>query len=185
MKQWLIAAVVAASLAACGDADPPADRTAPEAGAATETTPPPSGPTIDAPLQEAEVGATVTHVGSTSHNPMNGLMTIRFNVANTGTATLVSKGTHPVRLGVQLVRLADGAPELVNMDFVRVELPAIAPGESVEVAAQVPAEAALGHGFKVLPVQEGVAWFDHFGQQALVVGPVEQCADGTIGICAQ
>lgn len=185
MKQLLIAAVVAASLAACGDADPPADRAAPDAGVAAETASPASGPTIDAPLQEAEVGATVTHVGSTSYNPANGLMTIRFNVANTGTTTLVSAGDHPVRLGVQLVRIADGATELVNMDFVRVELPAIAPGEAVEVEAQVPADLALGNGLKVLPVQEGVAWFDHFGVDALVIGPVEQCADRTIGVCAE
>ena len=168
----LIAAVF---LAACGKSPQDEAASAPDSAA----TPSPAV-SIDAPLKNGEVGAVVTQVGDIAHNAERKILTARFRVENTGTVPLVSQGKLPVRLGIQLVG-QDGKP--VKVDFIRANLPAIAAGTVAEVDVEIPADAVVGFNLRVLPVQEGVAWFDSFGQSALVIGPLETCPDGTINIC--
>lgn len=164
------------------DREPPASgRGDPLSNATTEEL---ASPGMDSPLQASEVGSKVEFVGSSPVQSDENVFTARFRVTNTGSTTLVSSGTRPVRLGIQLVQLeSDGSMRVLNKDFARASLPAIASQESAEVDAAVPLKLAMGYSLLVLPVQEGVAWFDHFGQEPLIVGPVRECGDGTVGLC--
>lgn len=159
----------------------PSERGDPLSNATTEG---PASPGMDFPLQASEVGSRVELVPSRPVQSDGNVFIARFKVTNTGSTTLVSSGTRPVRLGIQLVELeSDGSIRVLNKDFVRASLPPIASQESAEIDAAVPLKMAMGYSLLVLPVQEGVAWFDHFGQEPLIVGPVRECGDGTIGLC--
>lgn len=166
--------VIAVVLLAACDKSPPNEAVPAQDSAAAPAA------SLDAPLQKAEVGVVVTQVGDIVHNQARNVLTARFRVENTGKVLLVSQGKMPVRLGVQLVG-QDGAP--VKVDFIRANLPEIAPGSAAEIVVEIPADAVVGYSLRVLPVQEGVAWFDSLGQSALVIGPLETCPDGTINFC--
>lgn len=167
--------LAAVLLAACGKS--PENEAVSAPGSAATPAP---GASIDTPLKKGEVGAIVTQAGDIVHNAERKILTARFRVENTGTVPLVSQGKLPVRLGIQMVD-RDGKP--VKVDFIRANLPVIAAGAAAEVDVEIPADAVAGFNLRVLPVQEGVAWFDSFGQDALVIGPLETCPDGTINIC--
>lgn len=108
-------------------------------------------------------------------------LALRFR--NEGAFTLTSYGDHPVNLGV---RLANAAGVVENAEFMRVPIPVVPPGASRVVRFSVQATSLTGHSLSVVPVQEGVGWFDALGGQATLVGPFIMCsaqicnADGAV-----
>ena len=180
----LVLVTFTAVLSACNNASHPSATPPPEPATAPAAAP--RIVSIDAPLVKAEVGARVTQVGTLKYDAVSEQLLARFKVENTGAVPLITAGKFPVKLGIQLIG-EDGNPDKApgKREFGRVNLPLIAPGESAEVEARIPAKPALGLRLRVLPLQEGAAWFDNLGQKALVVGPIETCADGTINICGK
>ncbi len=61
----------------------------------------------------------------------------------------------------------------------RDHLPQIAPGTSQQASIQISVTGALGHRVELLPVVEGVAWFDKWSNKPLVMGPFNACPDGS------
>ncbi len=67
------------------------------------------------------------------------------------------------------------------MDLARAALPDIAPGTATTVTILLPLNGVLNESAQILPVQEGIAWFDSFGTKPLTVGPFNSCSDATSG----
>lgn len=100
------------------------------------------------------------------------------NLTNNGKTTLTSTGAHPVHLGAHST---DASGKIINLDLPRANIPDIAPGSQAVVTIRLPVNQVLGKSAQILPVQEGVAWFDHWGTKPLVVGPFISCTSPTIG----
>lgn len=108
------------------------------------------------------------------------VVTVR--VKNTGTR-MFGSGTPPygVNLGAHSIN-ATGA--IVNNDLARGHLPQIAPGANATATIRLPVDKLLGKRAEILPVAEGVAWFDKWGTRPLIVGPFNACGhDNTGAIC--
>ncbi len=103
------------------------------------------------------------------------------NLTNNGKTILTSNGTYPVHLGAHSV---DASGKIVDMDLSRADIPALAPGSQAVVTIRLPVNQVLGRSAQILPVQEGVSWFDSWGTTPLVVGPFSRCESATAGkIC--
>jgi hypothetical protein len=109
-------------------------------------------------------------------------ITVNVDLGNGGTVTLASNGSYPVNLGAHSV---DAAGKIVSHDLARAALPeAIPPNGHAVVSIKLPVESSLGYSVQILPVQEGVAWFDSFGVSPLTVGPFKPCgADVQAKVC--
>lgn len=84
-----------------------------------------------------------------------------FEARNTGTHSLATAGSLPLRLGLQGL---DGSGKVVVWDVGRVDFPApLDPGESAKLRVVLPNDIARGvEGFHLCLIQEGVAWLcDH------------------------
>lgn len=105
---------------------------------------------------------------------------VTVSLANNGKTVLSSSGTMPVNLGAHSV---DGSEKIINRDLARASLPNIAPGSSAYVTILLPVAGTVNESAQILPVQEGVAWFDTWGTKPLTVGPFNSCinaADGKV-----
>ena len=105
---------------------------------------------------------------------------VTVSLKNDGSTTLSSAGKMPVNLGAHSV---DGRGQMINQDLARASLPNIAPGTSASVTILLPVAGTLNHSAQILPVQEGVAWFDKWGTKPVTVGPFKSCsnvADGKV-----
>jgi hypothetical protein len=102
------------------------------------------------------------------------------NVTNDGSAPFGTQVTpvHNVNLGVHLVDVTD---KLLDNDLARGSMPEVAPGATVKATILLPMDKVLGHSAELIPVEEGVAWFDTWGTKPLVVGPFQNCKDAAIG----
>lgn len=96
------------------------------------------------------------------------------NVTNDGAATFGTKATPAgnVNLGAHAI---DAAGKVVDNDLARGSIPEVSPGASVKAMIRLPVAKVLGHRAQLLPVEEGVGWFDEWGTKPLVVGPFEGC----------
>lgn len=187
-KHWIgiiAAPVLVAALAACNKPaqlpEAPADESAKTPVAQIAE---PAAVGIDKPLTRDQVSVKLEQVGEVKYDAATDELLIRVKLQNNGQTPLITAGKLPVKLGVQLVG-EDGNPDKApgNREFARVPLPMIAPGQSVEVDARIPAKPTVGLRLRVLPLQEGVAWFDKLGQHALLIGPMGNCSNGSVGIC--
>lgn len=98
---------------------------------------------------------------------------VTLNVTNDGAGTFGSDVVpNQVNLGAHSV---DMAGKIVDNDLARGHLPQIAPGVTAKATILLPVAVTLRHRVELLPVQEGVAWFDKWGTKALVVGPFRPC----------
>lgn len=104
---------------------------------------------------------------------------VTVNVTNDGSSEFGSSSEpHNVNLGAHSIS-SDG--EIVTNDLARGHLPPIPPGETEEASIVLPIEGTVGHRVELLPVQEDVAWFDRWGNKALVVGPFLHCSLAAMG----
>jgi hypothetical protein len=97
-------------------------------------------------------------------------------LTNNGKTTLASTGTHPVNLGAHS---ADASGQVIVRDLPRASIPDIKPGSHATVVIRLPVNQVLGKYAQILPVQEGVAWFDSWGTKPLTVGPFISCSGTT------
>lgn len=103
---------------------------------------------------------------------------VTVQVKNTGAGTFGSQtAPHNVNLGAHSI---DASGAVVNNDLARGHLPQVKPGATVTATIRMPTDQLIGNRAEILPVQEGVAWFDKWGTTPLIVGPFETCS-GTAG----
>jgi len=88
---------------------------------------------------------------------------------------------HNVNLGAHSI---DAAGKIMDNDLARGSMPQAAPGATVKATVSLPIDKMLGNRAELLPVAEGVGWFDKWGTKPLVVGPFMACSDASFGrIC--
>lgn len=151
-------------LAACGSGqDNPAANQPAAAGTAAPTN----------PLTADQVNVQMTLQDTPTLSADGQFIAVMVNLANHGKTTLASTGSGPVNLGAHS---ADANGMIISIDLARASLPAIAPGDQAVVTILLPIKDVLGKSAQILPVQEGVAWFDTWGTKPLVVGPFNSCA---------
>lgn len=136
-----------------------------------------SGPTGDA-LTSDQVNVQVTLQGKPILSADGQWIDVTTNLTNNGKTTLTSTGAHAVNLGA---RVADTSGKIVDKGFPRAAISDIAPGSHATVTIRLPVDQLLGKSAEILPVQEGIAWFDRWGTRPLTVGPFSTCSSPTIG----
>lgn len=183
---FAVSTVIATALAlsACG---PSPDQNAgqPPASSATAPTPATSAPStssndMDQPLTAAQVKLDVIQQGAPMLTADGKSVAIAVKLVNHGSATLSSTGAHRVHVGAHLI---DASGQNTLNDLARADVPSLPPNGQETVTIDVPADKLVGNSVAVLPVQEGVAWFDHWGVQPVMVGPFAACASDATKLC--
>ena len=130
-------------------------------------------------LRPDQVNITMSLVGVPIAVGTNVSVTV--DMANHGTATLTSNSRDPVHLGARIIN----ASGQVVTDVVHASIPDIAPGAHASVTVQVPAATIIdtGNMIQLVPLQEGVAWFDTWGVVPVVVGPFSHCTQASTYLC--
>lgn len=171
-RHTLIALAIASTLtlAACNSGQDNAATNQPAAGAPA---------TIAAiPLTADQVDVQMTLQGAPTLSADGHSIAVTVNLANHGKTTLASSGASPVNLGAHS---ADASGKVVNLDLARASFPAIAPNNQAAITIQLPVAQVMGKSAQILPVEEGVAWFDAWGTKPLTVGPFNSCASPATG----
>lgn len=138
-------------------------------------------PMLNAPLTAAQVAVSLSLRGNPAPAGDGKSLVIAVDLVNHGTATLSSFGTHRVNLGAHLL---DANGKNIDNDFARAELmEPLHSGEQETISIKLPLGNLAGHSVALLPVQEGVAWFDHWGVKPLKVGPFIACAGTAAKLC--
>lgn len=128
------------------------------------------------PLTADQVNVQMTLQGAPVVSADAKSIAVTVDLANHGKTTLSSAGG--INLGAHS---ADVNGKVVDMDLARAPLPDIAPNSQATVTIQLPTDKTLGNSALILPVQEGVDWFDTWGTKPLVVGPFSACANPAVG----
>lgn len=99
---------------------------------------------------------------------------VAVNVTNDGPKPFGTQATaaNNVNLGAHSI---DTTGKVVDNDLARGSMPEVASGATVKATILLPVNKVLGHRAELLPVEEGVGWFDTWGTKPLVVGPFEAC----------
>lgn len=107
---------------------------------------------------------------------------VTVRVTNDGPKTFGSATQpHSVNIGAHTV---DASGKIVDLNLARGTLPQIAPGAAAMASILLPAKQSIGYRVQILPVEEGVAWFNEWGTSPLVIGPIKSCGDaGTAVLC--
>lgn len=166
-----IALTAALGLAACGAGE---DQTSTNQPATSGTT----TSTAARSLTADQVDVQMTLKSAPVLSADGQFVDVTVGLANHGKTTLISSGLDPVNLGAHSV---DAQGKIVDHDLARASLPDAAPGTQVAVTIQLPVDKMIDNSAQILPVQEGIAWFDHWGTKPLVVGPFKSCTDATKG----
>jgi hypothetical protein len=124
------------------------------------------------PLILGKVKASVALQDPPTFIPDSGKVRVHIKLVNSGSSEFTSDGRYPVRLGAQLFA-ADGKLEII--DYARAEIPDIAPDHEGVATIDIPAEKLDGSTTLILPLQEGITWFDAFGTKAVNLGPFHAC----------
>jgi hypothetical protein len=166
------------TLAACNSGTSNADQTN-----ATPNQPPAASAQPTAPLNKLtadQVNVQLTLQGEPTISADGKSIAVTVNLANNGKTTLSSKGENgpAVNLGAHSV---DTNGKIIDMDLSRATLNAVVPGSQAAATILLPIDRTLGKSAQILPVQEGVAWFDTWGTKPLTVGPFANCADAATG----
>jgi len=121
--------------------------------------------------------------GSPAVTPDGKDVLVTVNVTNNGPAPFGTQATATdnVNLGAHSV---DTSGRVVDNDLARGTMPEVAPGATVKATILLPVDKMLDRGAQLIPVEEGVAWFNQWGTKPLVVGPFKACSRTSIGnIC--
>lgn len=106
---------------------------------------------------------------------------VKVSVTNTG---LDIFGIQPLPNNVHLgAHSVDASGHIIDMDLARGQMPAIKPGATAVAAILLPVDKVLGMCAALLPVQEGVGWFDRWGTKPLIVGPFKACSGVASKVC--
>ncbi len=102
------------------------------------------------------------------------------SVTNDGTSPFGTRATpvHNVNLGAHAI---DASGKVVANDLARGSMPEVAPGATVKATILLPVGKVLGYSAELVPVEEGVGWFDQWGTKPLSVGPFKKCGVGQAG----
>lgn len=105
---------------------------------------------------------------------------VSVNVTNDGPAPFGTQATpvHNVNLGAHSI---DVTGKVVDNDLARGSMPEAAPGATVKATILLPMDKVLGYSAELIPVEEGVGWFDQWGTKSLSVGPFKKCSVGQTG----
>ncbi|MBQ4854725.1 hypothetical protein IMW82_08580 [Rhodanobacter sp. B2A1Ga4] len=126
-----------------------------------------------------QINVTLTLLGAPAVSADGQNIAVNVNLANAGKVTLSSQGSaNVVHLGAHGVG-PDG--KVVITDLARASIPDIAPGAQATVTILLPIAQVLNKSAQILPVQEGIAWFDAWGTKPLTVGPFSNCSDAAAG----
>lgn len=169
-----LAISIALTLAACSSGQ---DQAASQQPAATGTAA--TAPAVPAAALTADqVSVQMSLQGAPTLSADGQAIDVAVTLANHGKTVLSSTGSNPVNLGAHS---ADANGTVIDNDLARAGLPDIAPGGQATVTIQLPVDKTLGKSAQILPVQEGIAWFDAWGTKPLVVGPFNSCATPAAG----
>ncbi|MGH8128169.1 MAG: hypothetical protein ACRETC_07345 [Gammaproteobacteria bacterium] len=160
------------ALASCGSSQP--GNASAEAGNASQAK-------VSAPAaQTGNYHAQLALAGSPAVTADGKDVVVAVNVTNDGPAPFGTQAapTHNVNLGAHAI---DSAGKVVDNDLARGSMPEVAPGAIVKATILLPVDKLLGHSAELLPVEEGVGWFDQWGTKPLVVGPFEMCSSNAAG----
>jgi hypothetical protein len=141
---------------------------------ATMTFPPPHDVKTLPRLNATQARSTLSIAGDPTFTPDAGTLRIPVELSNLGTVEFTSEGVHPIDLGVQLLSTSG---KVEKVDFIRTTIPDIAPGGQALVNISVPMTEISDRILLILPIQEGVSWFDHFGVKGLIIGPFHACSN--------
>lgn len=100
-------------------------------------------------------------------------LVVPVTLTNNGGTTLVSAGKYPVTISGHAI---DANGRVVVFDLPRANISATPPGGHATTNLMVPVDQIRGRRIQLFPVQEGVAWFDHWGFKPIVIGPFDNCA---------
>lgn len=173
IRHTLTALAVASTLAlvACSSGQDNSTANPPAAAGAT--------PAASAsPLTADQVNVQMTLQGAPTLSADGQFIDVTVSLANHGKTTLTSTGSNPVNLGAHS---ADAKGTIVENDLARAAIPDTVPNSQATVTIQLPVDKIVGNSAQILPVQEGVAWFDTWGTKPLVVGPFNSCASTAMG----
>lgn len=135
------------------------------------------------PFTAADLKVQITQNGQLSLGAEGTVLHVPVTVDNQGAVDLNSAAQPPVNMGVHLL---DSNGAVVQQDLVHASLGDIPAGTKGPVTVDVPAAQLADHIIEIVPVQEGVSWFDGLGVTPLKIGPFKACAaaDGSKGLCA-
>lgn len=168
--QLVVMVACAAGLAACGSGQ----QGQPAANSVTA-----GSSALAAPASGRHYQASISLVGQPEVSADGKNVVVTVHVTNTGSGTFGSTtGPNNVNLGALNV---DSAGKVLSYGLPRGHLPQVAPGATVVATTKLPVEQLVGNTAEILPVQEGVAWFNKWGTKPLVVGPFEACSDPSKG----
>lgn len=124
------------------------------------------------PLNQSQARSSLAITGTPAFKYDTRSVVIPLEFSDLGPLDFTSNSNYPIHLGVQLLSTTDSVE---NGNFLRVPIPDIPAGGKASMTIDLPAAGIDGHRMRILPVQEGVAWFDQFGIQGLTVGPFHAC----------
>ncbi len=134
--------------------------------------------TSEKPLTAGQVDVQLSLQGEPTLEADGKNIAVTVNLANSGKTALSSTGSKPVNLGAHSV---DASGHIITLDLARASLPYIAPGSSATITISLPLVGVMNESVQILPVQEGVSWFDGFGTKPVTVGPFVNCGDAALG----
>jgi len=128
------------------------------------------------PLTPDQMKSTLTLDSEPTFVPSKDVVRLSVEFSNEGTATFRSNEALPVRLSIKFLA-PNGREALTNS--LRTEIPYIGPGQKAKVTVEVPASNLNDKGIYIIPVQDGVAWFDTVGVKGVTLGPFKACTNST------
>lgn len=163
------------ALAGCGSSQPG------DTSAASVNSQPPK---VTAPAaQTSHYHAEVVLAGLPAVTADGKDVVVTVNVTNDGPMAFGTQATAAsnVNLGAHSI---DTTGKVLDNDLARGTMPEVAPGATIKATILLPVDKVLDHRAELLPVAEGVGWFDKWGTKPLVVGPFKACSSVSIGnIC--
>ena len=175
----LVLSITAAfALAGCGSSQP-GNASAPASNAQHAQHAQASAPAARSGNYHAELAL----AGSPAVTPGGKDILVTVNVTNNGPVPFGTQATptNNVNLGAHAV---NATGKVVDNDLARGSMPEVAPGATVKATILLPVDKVLGHSAELLPVEEGVGWFDRWGTKPLVVGPFNACSgNATDKVC--
>ena len=186
MKFTFLVASTLILIAGCSKQPEPAVQTA--AAPVTKQTPEtptyPADYKIDQPIPQSSIKTELALVGAPVYQAKNDILQFTVQVTNAGKAPLVTAGTAPVVMAINLAG-PEGVDKPPGKRLVgRASLPLIVEGTKGEVKASIPAASILGQTLRVELFQEGIGFFGRrYNQPTLDVGAFQRCKGAAATLC--